>query len=48
MMTTPDESQLDKFKEASREAECIEDKTSWERKLREIAKQKPKDVTPQK
>jgi hypothetical protein len=34
---------VDKFKEAAREAECDEDKARWEAKLREIAKQKPKD-----
>ena len=42
-MVTADKSQLNKFKEAAREAECDEDKARWETKLREIAKQKPKE-----
>lgn len=38
--------QSDRFKEAAREAECDEDEAAWERRLREIAKQKPKDEKP--
>ena len=42
MMTKNQPSQIDRFKEAAREAECDEDKARWEAKLREIARQKPK------
>lgn len=40
---TPEKSQLDKFKQAARELECDEDEKAFERKLRQIAKEKPVD-----
>lgn len=36
------QTQLARFAQAAREAECDEDKAAWEAKLRKIAKQKPK------
>ena len=44
-MSAPTESQTDRFKEAAREDECDEDKARWEARLREIAKQKPKEAS---
>ncbi len=45
-MPVPTKSQLDQFKEAAREVEADEDEARWEKKLREVAKQKPKDARP--
>lgn len=40
-MTTKDQSQSDKFKDAAREAECDEDEARWSERLKKIAKQQP-------
>ncbi|WP_182482303.1 hypothetical protein [Henriciella barbarensis] len=36
-----DKSQLEKFKEAAREAECDTDETAFEEALKKVAKSKP-------
>ena len=33
--------QLDKFKEAARDAECDEDEAHWDARLKKVAKAKP-------
>jgi len=43
---TGKKSQSEKFKEAAREHGCDEDEAAFEKKLREIAQQKPKKEKP--
>ena len=45
-MTMSDKSQSDKFKKAAKDLEADEDEERWERRLREIAKQQPKEEKP--
>lgn len=40
-MPTPDKSQLEKFKEAAREAECDTDEKAFEEALKKVAKSPP-------
>lgn len=46
-MTTKDQSQFDKFKDAAREAECDEDEGRWDERLAKFAKQKPPQDKPE-
>ncbi len=39
-------SQLDRFKEAAREAGCDEDEARWEEKLKRVALHRPVDDKP--
>lgn len=39
--TIKPDAQLERFKEAARQAECDEDEAHWDEKLAKIAKQKP-------
>ena len=39
-MTDP-KTQVNKFKEAAREAECDEDEAHWDERLKKVAKAKP-------
>jgi len=43
---TGERSQSERFSEAARDAECNEDEAHWEDRLRQIAKQKPRDKKP--
>ena len=45
-ITPEDQSQLDKFKQAAKEAEADEDEARWDEKLAKIAKVKPKPDNP--
>lgn len=46
MVADPKQSQLDKFKEAAREALADEDEARWDEKLKRIAKVKPAPEKP--
>ena len=41
------ESQLEKFKEAARAAECDEDATRWQDRLKRVVKHKPVPEKPE-
>ena len=44
---TDKQSQLDKFKEAARAAECDEDEARWDERLRKVARQRPEEEKPE-
>lgn len=47
-MTAPDKRpQLEKFKDAAREAECDEDESRWDERLKKVAKAKPVPEKPE-
>jgi hypothetical protein len=45
--TKADQSQLDRFKEAARAAECDEDDARWEARLKRVVKHKPVPEKPE-
>ena len=47
MRKTDDKSQLDKFKEAARQLETDDDEERFEKKLKNLVKQKPKGEKPE-
>jgi len=46
-MTDPKPTQLDKFKEAAREALADEDEARWDERLKKVVKVKPQSEKPQ-
>lgn len=44
-MTTPDKSQLDKFKEAARQLETDDDEARFDERIKKLVKHKPVDKT---
>ncbi len=45
--TTPNPSQIDRFKQAARDLECDEDEARWDATLKKVAKQKPAPDKPE-
>lgn len=43
-MSAAEQNQVERFREAARAAECDEDEAAWERRLKEVARQRPKYV----
>ncbi len=46
-MDKPEPTQLDKFKQAARDAECDEDEARWDEKLKKVAGHKPPPEKPE-
>lgn len=45
-ISSPDNPQFDKFKEAARKVGCDEDEGRWEDRPRQVARQKPSEKQP--
>ena len=45
-MSNPQQSQLEKFKQAARELEADEDEARWDERLKKVVKAKPESKKP--